>query len=82
VRVTAIDGGAELSVRDDGVGMSPEVLQRATQAFYTTRAPSEGSGLGLAVVSSIAGRDAEALHITSALGAGTTVRVRMKSTPE
>lgn len=82
VRASVIEGGFELSVSDDGVGMTPEVVQRATQAFFTTRAPSEGSGLGLAVVSSIAGREAEALHITSAPGAGTTVRVRMRSTPE
>lgn len=46
---------AVLSVKDDGPGLSPEALTRATQAFY--RAPNvrvAGSGLGLSVVEQIA----------------------------
>ncbi|MBF6594627.1 MAG: HAMP domain-containing histidine kinase [Thermaceae bacterium] len=46
---------AILSVRDNGPGMSPEALMRATEAFY--RAPGtrvSGSGLGLSVVAQVA----------------------------
>lgn len=41
-------GGVELVVEDDGPGMSPEVLERCTQPFFTTR--ESGSGVGLALV--------------------------------
>lgn len=42
------EGGVDLLIEDDGPGMSPEVLKRCTEAFFSTR-PS-GSGLGLSLV--------------------------------
>ncbi|MEW5320422.1 MAG: hypothetical protein WDW38_011497 [Sanguina aurantia] len=51
------DGGATLSVEDDGPGVPPELLPRLSERFF--RAPGsseEGSGLGLAIVQRIAER--------------------------
>jgi two-component system OmpR family sensor kinase len=52
----AVAGGVELHVRDDGVGFAPDFLPAAFERF--SRAPrsrsQEGSGVGLAVVRSIA----------------------------
>ena len=51
------DGGAMLSVEDDGPGVPPELLPRLSERFF--RAPGsteEGSGLGLAIVQRIAER--------------------------
>jgi signal transduction histidine kinase len=81
VKITAqaIAGGIELIVHDNGAGMTEEVRLRATQAFFTTRAPGEGTGLGLAVVSAIAGHHAGTVTLESAPGQGTTVRVVLPS---
>jgi len=45
-----------VEVRDTGVGMSPEVLTKAFDPFYTTKTVGQGSGLGLAVVRRIMDR--------------------------
>jgi signal transduction histidine kinase len=42
--------GICLTVPDDGCGMTPEVLERLFDPFFTTEAPGEYSGLGLSVV--------------------------------
>lgn len=39
-----------LAIRDTGVGMDPQVLERAFEAFFTTKEAGQGSGLGLAMV--------------------------------
>ena len=33
-------------VRDEGIGMSPEVMERVAEPFFTTKAPGQGMGLG------------------------------------
>jgi signal transduction histidine kinase len=51
VRVSArvVDGGVRVEVEDDGKGIPAEVLPRLFEPFFTTAAPGEGSGLGLAL---------------------------------
>src|SRR5262249_46291142 len=39
-----------VEVADDGVGMLPEVLERATEPFFTTKETGKGTGLGLSQV--------------------------------
>ena len=77
------DGEADLSegdyivieVSDDGEGMSPEVLERAFEPFYTTKAVGQGSGLGLASVYSFARQSGGIATIRSREGVGTTVSI-------
>lgn len=56
---------------DEGTGMPPEVRERATAPFFTTR-PS-GTGLGLAIVARIVRAHQGRLTIDSIPGQGTTV---------
>jgi len=58
-------------VEDTGPGMAPEVLARATDAFFTTKAPGKGTGLGLAMVSAFARQFHGEFSLQSALGCGT-----------
>ena len=51
------DGGASLSVEDDGPGVPPELLPRLSERFFRAAGNGEeGSGLGLAIVQRIAER--------------------------
>ncbi len=60
-------------VADDGSGMSPEVLARAAEPFFSTKAVGLGSGLGLPVARGFAEQCGGALRIDSRAGVGTTV---------
>lgn len=63
----------EMVVRDSGSGMTPEVLARCQELFFTTK--SNGSGIGLALCTSVAESAGGRIVIESSPGAGTTVRV-------
>ena len=62
-------------VSDTGVGMSPEVLAKAVDPFFTTKPPGEGTGLGLSGIYGFAKQSRGHLRICSELGAGTTVKL-------
>jgi len=63
----------KVAVRDNGEGMTPEQIQRATEPFYTTK--SKGTGLGLAVSQEIVKLHRGRLEITSRPKDGTQVCV-------
>ncbi|HEY2617907.1 MAG TPA: PAS domain S-box protein [Acetobacteraceae bacterium] len=64
-----------LAMTDSGVGMSPEVLDRAVEPFFTTKGPGAGSGLGLSMIFGFARQSGGSLRIDSEPGHGTTVRL-------
>jgi CheY-like chemotaxis protein len=79
---TAGTGGDEHSgdyvaivVCDTGCGMSPEVLARAFDPFYTTKAPGQGTGLGLSQVYGFVRQSGGHISIDSQPGTGTTVSI-------
>jgi PAS domain S-box-containing protein len=65
----------EVSVKDSGTGIDPDLHGRVFEPFFTTRSPGEGSGLGLAIVHRIIRQHEGAVELDSAPGAGTTVRL-------
>jgi two-component system sensor histidine kinase RegB len=75
VEVGCAGGRVRVCVRDAGHGMSPEVLERAGEPFFTTRPPGRGTGLGLFVVRLHAERLGGTLQHASTPGSGTTARV-------
>lgn len=64
-----------LTVSDTGVGMSPDVVRRAFEPFYTTKGVGEGTGLGLAVVYGTVQQHSGHISIESTPGKGTTIRI-------
>ena len=64
-----------MTVSDTGMGMPPEVLERAAEPFFTTKEPGAGSGLGLAMIFGFAKQSGGHMTITSQHGRGTTVRL-------
>jgi signal transduction histidine kinase/ActR/RegA family two-component response regulator len=64
-----------VSVSDTGTGMPPDVLARALDPFFTTKAPGQGSGLGLPQAYAFANQSHGYLAILSTEGAGTTVDI-------
>ena len=65
----------KITVKDTGCGMSPEVVKRVFEPFYTTREVGKGSGMGLAVVYGIVMDLQGTITVESEERAGSTFRV-------
>jgi signal transduction histidine kinase/HAMP domain-containing protein len=64
-----------LSVTDTGCGIVPMLLDKVIEPFFTTKAPGEGSGLGLSSVYGFARQSGGDLRIHSEVGSGTRVEL-------
>ncbi|MRR14551.1 response regulator, partial [archaeon] len=65
----------QLMVKDTGTGMTPDVMKKVFEPFFTTRKMGEGTGMGLAVVYGIVKDLQGTITVESALGIGSTFRV-------
>ena len=72
------DADFEVAVSDNGCGIAPEHLPRVFDRFYRAESSrsSDGAGLGLALVKSIADLHGGSATIESKIGSGTTVTLR------
>lgn len=72
-------GWLYVEVVDTGCGMPPEVLQRITDPFYTTKRESGGTGLGLSISDTIVRDHGGRMDFKSTPGTGTTATVWIPS---
>jgi len=73
----------QLSVRDRGVGIAPEHLDRIFAAGFTTKSPGAGSGMGLAVVREIIEHMfGGTVQVESKLGEGSTFTLVLPIPPQ
>ncbi len=73
---------AQLSVADDGMGMSPEVAALAFEPFFTTKPAGMGTGLGLSTVFGIVKQGGGFIWAESRPGEGTTITLLVPITPK
>jgi two-component system cell cycle sensor histidine kinase/response regulator CckA len=74
IGLKADENFVELFVRDEGIGMSPEIQARIFEPFFSTK-KEKGTGLGLTSVRAIVEEYHGQIHVSSKLGKGTTVKV-------
>jgi PAS domain S-box-containing protein len=70
-------GEVVVEVRDDGMGMTPEVQARIFDPFFTTKAVGEGTGLGLSICHGIIDSMGGRISVESMPGRGSTFRVHL-----
>ena len=71
------EGRLELLVRDEGTGMSPEVLAQAENPFFTTKEAGQGMGLGLLLTRNVLERLGGTMELESEAGVGTSVHLTL-----
>ena len=77
IAVRMADPYVEITVSDDGIGMTSETLAQIESPFFTTK--EHGTGLGLSTCRSIAAEAGGSLTIESRFGAGTRVTARLSA---
>jgi two-component system sensor histidine kinase RegB len=77
LHVAHVEAGFRLEVRDTGTGMTPEVLARVSEPFFTTKEPGSGMGLGLFLTRSVVELIGGSVDIESELGKGTRVVLQL-----
>jgi len=73
VRTSSENSEVRVDIEDNGVGMTPEVAERAFDMFFTTKDAGEGTGLGLATVHSLVAAHGGRLSLQTAPEEGTVL---------
>jgi signal transduction histidine kinase len=71
----------QITIRDDGVGMPPQVVGRIFDPFFTTKDVGGGTGLGLAISHGVVTGHGGRIEVESAPGEGATFRITLPLVP-
>jgi signal transduction histidine kinase/CheY-like chemotaxis protein len=74
------DNWVSLTISDTGAGMSEDDQRRLFDPFFTTKG-AKGTGLGMSVSYAIVKRHGGEILVDSAVGRGTTIRLRLRAQP-
>ncbi|MBI3793381.1 MAG: PAS domain S-box protein [Nitrospinae bacterium] len=75
VSTKATDDGVEFTMRDNGPGIPPDVMDRIFDPFFTTKEPGEGTGLGLAISHRIIENHRGTITVESVDNAGASFKI-------
>ena len=70
-------GWCELSVTDTGIGITPEIMPKIFDPFFSTRLSGEGTGLGLSICKNIVEAHGGTIQAESVTGSGSCFLVRI-----
>lgn len=71
-----------ITVAVGGVGISPEILERVLEPFFTTKDVGKGTGLGLSMVYGFAQQSGGTMRIESEIGVGTRAEIWLPRAPD
>ena len=75
VHVNNSDEGVEITITDNGEGISPENQEKVFDMFFRASSSSFGTGIGLYICKEISTKIGGNINLTSELGVGTTIRL-------
>jgi signal transduction histidine kinase len=82
LRTSDAGSQVEIELRDSGHGMDDEVRNRLFEPFFTTKPSGQGSGLGLSVAHNLIASAGGSVAVESAVGKGSTFRIRLPAARE
>lgn len=72
----------KISVKDNGTGISPDIIDKIFEPYYTTKQTGQGTGLGLSIIHGIIKSYGGDIYVESKTGHGTTFYVYLPLTDE
>jgi signal transduction histidine kinase len=76
IKSFAENGVVSVTVSDNGIGMSNEVIGKLFEPFFTTKDVGKGTGLGVSISYGIVKDYEGTIEINSKIGEGTTFKVK------
>jgi len=77
---SAFENGVKIQIKDNGPGMTHEILEHIFEPFFTTKELGKGTGLGLSITYGLIKKLGGTISVDSALGQGTVFTIHLPFT--